>query len=108
MKDANKPGQLFPNLTACNAHVTSFFLSSSSCLGTYGAIAYELAIYPFVRNRVPSILKRIGVVPMIMILVSFVCFVLKLANYLSSSNQAVIEWTVWCSITTMLMLNWSR
>ena len=94
VKDLNKPEELF-HFTICKSHITSFFLTSSSCYGIYGAIVFELAIYPFARNRWPSILKRIGAVPMIMTLVSFVCFVLELANnYLSdSTNQAVIEWT---------------
>ena len=89
----NHPDKLFPNLTSCNAYIASFFVSSSSWHGTLGAIAYELAIYPFIGNRVPSILKRLGAVPTIMMLVSFVCLLLKLTNYLSDSNNASTEWT---------------
>ena len=89
----NQPDKLFHNLTVCNTYTTTFFVSSSSLNGTLGAVAYELAIYPFIRNRVPSILKRICTVPMIMALVCFVCFVLKLTNYLCDSNKAATEWT---------------
>ena len=54
---------------------------------------YEFLAYPLVINKLPSILKRLGTVPLLMTLVSLVCFTLKLAHYLSHSEiPSTIEW----------------
>ena len=79
-------------LTLCTASVNELFLFSSSEYCILGFVAYEFAIYPLIRNRLPSILKRIGAVSLVTTLVSFVCFILKLTHYLSHSSETVTAW----------------
>ena len=49
---------------------------------------FEFLVYPLVWYRLPSILKRIGTVPLTMSLVSFVSFFLMLAHLLSMSHSS--------------------
>ena len=57
-------------------------------------IVYELVVYPLTRNKLPSILKRIGTVSLMMTLVSFTCFTVKLAIYLSHSDSSTAEFII--------------
>ena len=82
--------ELFSNLTDCNAGIKNFFVSSFSFYGILGGIAYEFLVYPIVVNRLPSILKRIGTVILIMMLVNFLCFVLILTWFLSHPSETIM------------------
>ena len=86
------PGEVVVNLTLCNKNITSFFTSGSSWYSVLWAVVYEFLVYPLVRNKLPSILKRLGTVPLLMTLVNLVCFTLKLVQYLSYSDTTTIEW----------------
>ena len=79
-------------LTLCEASVNVLYTSTFSGYSIIGIILYEFVIYPLIRNRLPSILKRIGAVSLLTTLVSFVCFILKLAHYLSHSSETATEW----------------
>ena len=81
-------------LTLCTAQVNELFMSSYSGYCIVGILLYEFVIYPLIRNRLPSILKRIGAVSLVTTLVSFVCFILKLAHYLSHSSESATEWII--------------
>ena len=93
----------FPVATDISVHIyigsthcdSSFLLNSPVEYSLLGTFAYEFFVYPLVRNKLPSILKRIGVVSLMIITVSFVCFVLKLAHFLSHSSETTTEWTVY-------------
>ena len=74
--------------------VHHLFLFSSFSYSLVGVIAHEFIIYPLIRNRLPSILKRIGVASLLITLISFISFILKLAQFLSYSSEAAIEWIV--------------
>ena len=81
-------------LTLCTAPVNELFMSSYSGYCIVGIVLYEFVVYPLIRNRLPSILKRIGVMSLVTTLVSFVCFILKLAHYLSHSSETATEWII--------------
>ena len=53
---------------------------------------YEFAVYPCIRNKLPNSLKRVGTVSLMITLVSFICFVIKLAHYLSHSDESITRW----------------
>ena len=92
-------------LTLCTAPVNELFMSSYSGYFIVGIVLYEFVIYPLIRNRLPSILKRIGVMSLVTTLVSFVCFILKLTHYLSHSSETAIEWIIlvlYCAIGVLL------
>ena len=81
-------------LNICTADVTQFYTSNIFLYGFLTTFVYEFLIYPFVRNRLPSILKRIGTLSLLATLVTFVCFILKLVRYLTHSSETVTEWIV--------------
>ena len=88
------PGEVFLNLTSCNMNIINLFMSGSSLYSVLWTVVCEFLAYPLVINKLPSILKRLGIVPLLMTVVSLVCFTLKLARYLSHSDTTTIEWIV--------------
>ena len=81
-----------PGLNVCTTEVVHQFTNSIFWYGCLATFVYEFLIYPFVRNRLPSILKRIGGLSLLATLVIFVCFILKLVRYLTHSSETVTEW----------------
>ena len=81
-----------PGLNACITDIVHFFIYSIFLYGVLGSVIHEFLIYPFIRNRLPSILRRIGTVSLLVTFSSFVCFSLKLVHYLFHSNETVTEW----------------
>ena len=92
----------FPIATNISVHIYTsstncdpmFLLNSFAEYSLLGIVAYEFLFYPLVRNKLPSILKRIGVVSLTTTIVSFVCFILKLTHFLSQSSETATEWIV--------------
>ena len=79
---------------SCKNNFVYHLLASYSIYATLGTLAHEFFVYPFFGNKLPSILKRIGAVTLIMTLVCFVCFLLKLAHFLSHSSETTTGWIV--------------
>ena len=86
--------QAFPDWSMCLTNVTYFFTYNRSWCAVLGVIAYEFVVYPCIRNKLPSSLKRIGTVSLLITLVSFICFVIKLAHYLSHSDERITGWII--------------
>ena len=84
----------------CTAGAERVFASSSSGFSVIGVVACELVIHPLVGSKFTSIRKRIGTVSLMITLVSLLCFIIRLAHYLSHSSEASTEWIV-------LILNYS-
>ena len=82
----------FPNFTLCLTNVTHFFTYDQSWCAILAILAYEFAVYPLVRNKLPNSLQRIGSVSLMMTFLSFVCFVITLAHYLSHSEEIATGW----------------
>ena len=76
------------------SNVAHFFAHSFALYTILATLAFEFLIYPFAKNKLPSILKRITAVPLIFTLVSLVCFFLMLASYLSYSSETTTSWMV--------------
>ncbi len=56
---------------------------------------HEFLIFPLLRDRLPSILKRIGIASFLFVVVSLICFILKLINYYQFEGSSIaIDWTV--------------
>ena len=89
---AASDGKTFPDFSICLTEVTYFFTYNRSWCAVLGVVAYEFVVYPFIRNKLPSSLKRIGTVSLLITLVSFICFVIKLAHYLSHSDEKITRW----------------
>ena len=83
-----------PEMQSFTSDIANFFAYSSVMYTILATFAFEFLIYPFAKNKLPSILKRITAVPLIFTFVSLVCFFLKLANYLSYSSESTTTWIV--------------
>ena len=77
----------FPDLSLCLTNFRYFFTYSPNWCALLAIIAYEFAVYPFIRKKLPSSLKRMGTVSLMMTIDSFICFLIKLAHYLSHTGQ---------------------
>ena len=74
------------NLTGLHSasilNTVDVFASNLSVYGILGTFTCEFLVYPLAKNKLPSILKRIGVVPLILTFVSLICFIVKLIQYM--------------------------
>ena len=68
------------------------FLNNYSVYGIITTLVFEFLVYPLAKNKLPSILKRITAVPLMLSIVVFVCLVLELSHYLSNSNETTTKW----------------
>ena len=76
------------------SQIANFFARSFAMHTILTTFAFEFLVYPLAKNKLPNILKRITAVPLIFTLISLVCFFLKLASYLSYSNESTTSWIV--------------
>ena len=84
----------FTGWSLCPTNIIHFSTYSSSMCCVVGALAYEFAIFPLVRNRLPEIRWKIGFMLLLLTLSISICFVLKLAHYLSHSDEMITEWII--------------
>ena len=75
-------------MDSSTSKIAPFFVHSVAMHAILTTFAFEFLVYPLAKNKLPSILKRITVVPLIFTLISLVCFFLKLASYLSYSSDS--------------------
>ena len=54
----------------------------------------EFLLYPLANNKLPSILRRITAMPLILTFISFICFIFELTHYLSDSSGTTTKWIV--------------
>ena len=74
--------------------VYSFTIKMLYCSTTYAIVttlAFEFLIYPFAKNKFPGILRRIAAVPLIYSIVSFICLILELTNYLTDFSEGATK-----------------
>ena len=91
-------GETFPGvtLTSCPLRVLSCFVSFYSLYGILGTVCYEFLFYPLIERKIPqsTILRRIGNASLVITLISFICFIIKLTRYLLHSDEIVTKWIV--------------
>ena len=80
------------DLNVCTEEVVQLFLYSMFWYGFLSSVTHEFLIYPIIRNRLPSILKRIGAVSLVATFTSLICLILHLIIYFSHSNETVMQW----------------
>ena len=77
-----------------NSNVIDYFAHNYSLYAIVSTLVFEFIVHPLALNKLPSILKRIGAVPLILTIVNFIClFSLTLAHYLSNSTE-ITGWVV--------------
>ena len=92
--DTYQPAVLSANIAVVYSFSTKLFLQSTATYGLLTTIIFEFLVYPLAKNELPSILKRIALVPLIFTFISFVCLILELTHYFSNSNEYVSMWIV--------------
>ena len=78
------------SLNTCINNFINYSLHSYYLYSLLGNVVHEFLIYPFINIKLPSILKRIGTVCLLVTVGTFICFILKLAFYLADSSK--YEW----------------
>ena len=86
--DVQNVSKGFRNMTRCSTNIIYLFTYDTMWCGIIIIIACELVIYPLIRNKQPSILKRIGAVSLMMTLATFFCFIIELAEFYLGENRA--------------------
>ena len=74
--------------------ILSYFTYNRYWCSIIGTLVYEFVIYPFVRNKLPSILKRIGSASFLIIVLNIVSLVLSVVIHFDST----LDDTVWRSV----------
>ena len=78
------------NITTCGWNLLTEFSSSSTGLVTVCIVIYEFAIYPVIRNRLPSILRRIGIFSFLAFILNIVFLTLECIHHFYSNEHETI------------------
>ena len=81
-------------LNICNAQIVRLFSYNENLCFILWTLLHEFLIFPLLRDRLPSILKRIGIASFLFVVVSLICLILKLINYHFEGGLIAIDWTV--------------
>ena len=68
-----------------NDNILSYFTYNGFWCVSIGTLVYEFVIYPFARNKLPSILKRIGIASFLIVIVSVVSLIVSVVSHFESS-----------------------
>ena len=96
-------------VSRCSSAVLRYFTYNIYWCVVVGTLVYEFVIYPFVRNKLPSILRRIGAAAFLVIVLSIVSLVLSVVSYYNGTVDSVV-WhdiilQVMSGLLTMILLS---
>ena len=77
------------NLNCYVSELLALFTYNSWWCGMVWTVFYEFVIYPVIRNRLPSILRKIGIISLFITTLSIVFLILELVHYYHSDLVAV-------------------
>ena len=103
------PVYMFSHLSRCSSAVLQYFTYNIYWCIVIGTLVYEFVIYPFVRNKLPSILRRIGAASFLVIVLSIVSLVVSVVSYYNDTVDSVV-WhdiilQVMSGLLTMILLS---
>ena len=81
-------------LNICNLHIVRSFSYDEVWCFIVWTLLHEFVIFPLLRDRLPSILKRIGIASFLFFVISLICLILKLINYHFEGSLIAIDWIV--------------
>ena len=81
-------------LNICNSHIVRSFSYNVNLCFIVWTLLHEFLIFPLLRDRLPSILKRIGIASFLFVVISLICLILSLINYHFEGGLIAIDWTV--------------
>ena len=88
-------------LNKCNSNIVRSFSFNVSLCFILWTLLHEFLIFPLLRDRLPSILKRIGIASFLFVVVSLICLILSLINYHFEGGLIAIDWTVFALYGSM-------
>ncbi len=88
-------------LNICNSHIVRSFSYNVNLCFILWTLLHEFLIFPLLRDRLPSILKRIGIASFLFVVVSLICLILSLINYHFEGSLIAIDWTVFVLYRSM-------
>ena len=86
-------------MSGCSSAVLQYFTYYVYWWVVIGTLVYEFVIYPFVRNKLPSILRRIGAASFLVIVLGIVSLVVSVVSYYNGTVDSV----VWHDIILQVM-----
>ena len=75
--------------TTCTSRLLSMFTYNSWWCGMVWTVLYEFVIYPVIQNSLPSIIRRIGIISLVITTLSIVFLILEVVLYYHSDLVAV-------------------
>ncbi len=85
--------EIFPNWTSCSSYNFFAFTYKSEWCALITAVLNEFVIYPLLKDKLPSILKRIGMVAIISFVLSVIFLILTLVHHFFN-NENLTLWVV--------------
>ena len=97
-------------LTNCESYSLALFTYSQWWCSVIGAVVYEFGLYPVIKNKLPSIMKRIGAASFLVVLLNIFFLILSVVVFLSpSANDSLtnIDWRLIIQSITFALLSFS-
>ena len=79
-------------LNTCSTYLMASFTYHHEWCAIIGTLVYEFTLYPTLRNRIPTILKRIGIASFLITLLNTVILILVLIEYFYTDTET-FQWT---------------
>ena len=89
----------FSHMSRCSSVILYYFTYSKYLSMFIGTLVYEFVIYPLVRNKLPSILRRIGAALLLVVVLSIVSLVVSVV----SRYNGTVDSLVWHDIILQVM-----
>ena len=96
---ANGQHYVFPGISGYNSVILSYFTYDGNWCVVIGTLVYELVIYSFARQKLPSILKRIGAASFVSIVLLIVSLVLSVLRH----YHCTVNTMVWLDVVLQVM-----
>ena len=80
------------SLAICSKYFIASFTYRNNWCVVIGTLIYEFGIYPIIRNRIPTILQRIGITSFLITILSAVLLILEFVQY-SYINTEILQWS---------------
>ena len=90
--------------TSKNNNITSYFTFNGFWCVIIGTLVYEVVIYPIVRNKLPSILRRIGFASFLITAVGVVFLVVSVVRHFDSSLNSIVWPGILLSVVVALLI----
>ena len=93
---------VLPGFNDCTSNSLYFFSFNIFWCVVLGTPVYEFVIYPFVKNKLPSILKRIGIAAFLLVLINITYLILSVFQHF---HIVASNYTIWLFVVQQIILS---